>query len=126
MISPPRHLNTAIKIAEANERYDKWKFGSLIIKGGAVKSVGISKLHTHPSVASDEHLSDLSTHAEEDALNRCGSPKGSTIYVARIGRNGNPALARPCTECRNILIEAGVRRAIYTIGPKEHGVLNLK
>lgn len=122
----PRHLNTAIKIAEANEMYPKWKFGSIVIKGGSVRAVGINKLHTKASIASDEHLLDLSTHAEEDALNRCGNPKGATIYIARVGRNGLPALARPCPECKRMLSKAGIRRAIYTIGPKEHGVLNLK
>ena len=120
----PRHLSTAIKIAESNDLYPKWKFGAIILKGGAVQAVGMNKLHTPASVASDEHLMSLSTHAENDALKRCGSTKGATIYVARVGRNGQPALARPCKQCRKLLLEAGIRRAIYTIGAHEFGILN--
>lgn len=121
----PRHLKTAIKIAEANDLYPKWRLGAVIIKGGALRSVGLNKLHTKASVASDEHIQDLSTHAEEDALRRCGNPKGATIYIARVGRNGKPAMAKPCEYCEPMLREAGVKKVKYTIGPNEYGVLNL-
>lgn len=121
----PKHLKTAIKIAEANDMYPKWSFGAVLIKGGALRSVGMNKLHTHASIASDEHLSDLSTHAEEDALRRCGNPRGATLYIARVGRNGLPALAKPCSTCEPMLREARVKRVVYSIGPREYGVLNL-
>lgn len=120
-----KNLDYAIKIAEANDAYPKWRFGAIITKGGSLRSVGLNKLHTKASIASDEHLEDLSTHAEEDALRRCGNPKGATIYVARVGRNGKPALAKPCEHCEPMLRNAGVKRVIYTIGPKEYGVLRL-
>lgn len=125
ILKVPKQLKTAVKIAEANDQYEKWRFGSLIVKGGAVRSVGISKLHTHPSIASDEHLGDISTHAEEDALRRCGSPKGATMYLARVGRNGLPAMAKPCKVCEDLLVDARIKRVIYTIGPKEFGTLYL-
>lgn len=125
MLKIPRQLKIAIKIAEANDSYPKWRFGGLVLKGGAVRSVGISKLHTHPSIASDEHLVDISTHAEEDALRRCGSPKGATMYLARVGRNGLPAMAKPCSICEDLLRDSRIKKVIYTIGPKEFGTLYL-
>jgi tRNA(Arg) A34 adenosine deaminase TadA len=120
----PKHLLTAIKVAEANENYPKWQLGSVIIKGGSTRAVGMNRLHTKASVASDEHLHRLATHAEEDALKRCGVPHGATIYVARIGRNGKVAMARPCQRCRLVLKGSGIKRAVYTITPTDYGVLS--
>jgi len=88
----------------------------------------VSKLNTHPAA----HLSDLadypevlarlSVHAEHDALKRCGNPRGATIAVARIGKNGKIGLAKPCDRCQHLLTEAQVKKVIYTINENEHGV----
>lgn len=50
---------------------------------------------------------------------------GAIVFVARITRDGNWALARPCGNCMRTLIKRGVKRICYTIGPNEYGVINL-
>ena len=89
-------MDLAFKIAESNETYGKWRLAAVIVKGGSVLSVGQSKLHSNPAHCDFEMpgiRERVSVHAEADALSRCGSPKGAVLYVARIGRNGKPAIS---------------------------------
>ena len=90
----------------------------MIVKGGNVLAVGQSKLRTNPANCDFEVpgvRERVSQHAEIDALTRCGNPKGAVVYVARIGRSGNIRLAKPCKSCQRKLIEAGVKRIVYTV-----------
>lgn len=57
-------------------------------------------------------------HAEIDALlplirNRCNLSR-ATIYVFRKHKNGNLAIARPCSRCMSIIKEQGIRKIEYT------------
>ena len=50
----------------------------------------------------------------------------SIIWVARVSRrDGQWALARPCTGCQIRMKMAGVKKAIYTIAPGEWGIMLL-
>ena len=40
--------------------------------------------------------------------------KGATIYVARVGKDGEIKNSRPCEICQAVLKHVGVKRAIYT------------
>lgn len=46
---------------------------------------------------------------------------GSTVYVARVTRDGSWAMSRPCHACEKAMRSRGVRRVYYTIGPSEFG-----
>ena len=116
-------MDLAIKIAEANYDYPKWRLAAVIVKGGSVLSVGQSKLHSNPAHCDFEMpgiRERVSVHAEADALSRCGSPKGAVLYVARIGRNGKPANSKPCHRCQKAILDAGVKRCYYL---DENGVI---
>lgn len=112
----PKPLELAIKIAESNEDYPKFRLGSVIYKGGRYLSVGWSKLHTHPSQIGDDRESQerVATHAEAHAINMCGDPRNATIYVARIGRNGKIGLSKPCNRCMELIVQAGIKKVVYT------------
>ena len=124
----PKHLQRAIRHAWENETYPKFRMAAVVVKGGSVLACGHNKLNTDPALVadSDRSLHKVAVHAEADALKQCGNPKGSTVYVARIGRNGKVGMARPCCRCQTQLINAGVTRAVYTISENEYGVLNLR
>jgi len=112
-------------VAESNDTYPKWRLSAVIVKGGAVLSVGQSKLRTNPAVCDFDEpgvRERVSIHAEMDALKRCGNPKGAVIYVARIGRSNDIGLAKPCRSCQKKLIAAGIKRVVYTINNVEYGV----
>lgn len=54
-------------------------------------------------------------HAEEAAITAAGSrAKGATVYVARVGRDGLPALSKPCKRCERRLARVGVAKVIWT------------
>jgi tRNA(Arg) A34 adenosine deaminase TadA len=61
-----------------------------------------------------------STHAEARALQKADYK--STLYVARVTRDGGWAIAKPCTRCQARIRNKGIERVIYTIGPAEYGV----
>lgn len=84
--------------------------------GGRVLSVGINSNRNDPSVIGDAQLK-YSVHAEIAALRAWGGTnlKNATIYVARLGRSGDPMMSKPCENCQKALKEAGVRKVIYTI-----------
>lgn len=66
----------------------------------------------------------LSHHAEA-RLSRKLTPR-SEVWVARIRKNGEWAMARPCSSCQSKLRMAGVSRVVYTLAPDEWGVIDLK
>lgn len=91
------------------------KHGAVIVKGGRVISVGINKNRNHPTVVSSEHIkTHCSVHAEVDAIRKVKNVKGATIYVARVNKNGQDRLSRPCDRCHKAIQEAGIRKVIYT------------
>lgn len=51
-------------------------------------------------------------HAEIRALRKSG--KNAEVYVARLLKNGQTAMARPCSRCRASLRNAGVKFVTYT------------
>lgn len=60
-------------------------------------------------------------HAEQRLARKLD--KGAEVYVVRLTRDGEMALARPCPSCQTVLKARGVRRVCYSIGPREFGVL---
>jgi tRNA(Arg) A34 adenosine deaminase TadA len=47
----------------------------------------------------------------------------STIYVVRILKSGEYALARPCKTCQSIMRLHGVKRCYYSIDSNSYGVI---
>ena len=47
---------------------------------------------------------------------------GSTVYVARVRKDGTLAMARPCGDCERVLRSRKVVRVYYTVGPTSYGV----
>jgi tRNA(Arg) A34 adenosine deaminase TadA len=65
-------------------------------------------------------------HHAEARLVRKMTPD-STVWVARVARkDGNWAMAKPCPGCERRLRASGVTRVVYTIGPGEWGVIDMK
>jgi len=62
-------------------------------------------------------------HAEIDAMIRSVNSYKKDVFVVRVKKNGERALARPCALCLFVLRGQGVGRVFYTIGPGEYGVL---
>lgn len=50
-------------------------------------------------------------------------PRGSTVYVARVLRSGDFAIAKPCPMCMIALKSRQVRKVYYSIDNDSYGVL---
>ena len=107
-------IKRALAEAALNPHYPQWKLAALIVKGGSVISTGLSKRRNDPlNVPGGENCSE---HAEAAALRRArkSNLSGATAYIARIGRDGEPKLAKPCSECEQALRDAGIKKIVYT------------
>lgn len=107
-----------LAIASAHLSTDfKQRVGSVVTDHkGRVVSSGYNKRKTHPlqmRYARKINPEQCFLHAEIDALVQCRDVP-HTIYVARIKKNGDTALARPCSICSMAIKEAGIKRVIYT------------
>ena len=88
------------------------KMGAVLVRHGKPLSVGFNKIksHTKWSVYPRQTI-----HAEVSALISSGVTdlRGCTMFIYR-ERNGNPAMARPCSNCMKVLKSFGIRRIYYT------------
>lgn len=116
-----RWLDVALKVAAASP-YRKWRVGAVVVRGGSVLAVGMSKSRNDPSLLDGydegsheaQHIRErLSLHAEIDALSRC-TPEGADLYVARLTPAGATALAKPCRRCAATAEHLGVRHIRWT------------
>lgn len=104
-----------------NSNYERWPVGAVLIRGGRMLAGASNDLRNDASTDGVPFL-ECSTHAEVAALKRVKRPEGSTVYVARVLRDGTRGLAKPCVRCQRDLIDAGVRQAIWTIDEFSYGV----
>lgn len=63
-----------------------------------------------------------STHAEARLAQKLDM--GATVWVARMTRGGNLALAKPCPNCERLLRLRGVERVVYSTGPTTYETLS--
>lgn len=78
-------------------------------------STGMNKERNHPMVVSSEHIkSHCSVHAEVDALKKAGDVRGATMYIARVNKRGQDRNSRPCDKCYDNIINAGIKKIVYT------------
>lgn len=85
--------------------------------GGRIVSVGINSERNSAHEANYEiDPGAFAVHAEVAALRALGGKaKGAKVYVARwMYKTNRTGLSRPCDNCYQTLIEAGVKEVIYT------------
>ncbi len=98
------NINVAIRVAlkeVKRSRHRQHKLSAVILKGSNIVSTGWNFSHTH---------------AEHTAINRAWRTDihGATLVVMRLRRDGKIGMARPCPRCLAKIIEAGIKRCIYT------------
>jgi deoxycytidylate deaminase len=106
-------LSMALKIAETSDMPQK--HGAIIVKSGRVLALGVNKWRNKDlRKTQNGYNPNLTYHAEVDALNRFADVRGATIYIARLGKNGEPRFSRPCSRCLEALQDAGIKKIVYT------------
>lgn len=81
-------------------------------KGNRVISSAPNKFRNNPQV----DCNNATVHAEVAAIKAASGKnlKGLTIYIARVAKNGNTAMARPCSNCMKAIVAEGIKEIIYT------------
>jgi deoxycytidylate deaminase len=120
MSSPKKWMKICTDLACTSSSYGfgkrSSKHGAVIVKNGRIIGVGINTMRANASVeASENSWRSSYVHAEEVALKMAGSrASGSTLYVSRVNKSGNPRLSEPCIKCERMINRYGVKRVVYT------------
>lgn len=109
-------LNKAITVAELSDCH--FRHGAVIRKNGNTVAVGVNYNINDPAFLDNDVAAEhAAVHAEVAALNACKKMNlsGATLYVARINKNGEPRMSKPCARCQKAIRERGIKKVIYTI-----------
>ena len=116
-----RVLNLARNMALKSR--SKFRLGAVLVKKNRVVSAGFnSMLKTHPLQQKfNDGKYTIGIHAELHACLGVSAKdlEDSEIYVVRLRRDGQFALAKPCQICEKFLYSVGVRCAHYTVNENE-------
>lgn len=118
-----RFLDLAVAIARANKECGHLPRMAAVLtdKYGTVIGLGENRLKTHPLQAKfSRRPGSIYLHAEidaiVDALKRCrlDDIEEGWLYVARVFKDGTPALARPCLGCQRAIMHFGIQHVEWT------------
>ena len=121
----------AIQVAKSQKEWfpkDRAHLGAVLVKGKqTVQAYNImDKTHPDSLVWDEGALIAKGVHAEQWSLIKGRRfIDGATMFVARVTKNNDLAIARPCPSCRILIEEAKVRKVHYSIGPGEWGEWNV-
>jgi tRNA(Arg) A34 adenosine deaminase TadA len=122
------YINLAIDVAK-NAEDGKFQHGAVLVKGSSVRSTAYNK-ERFCSFGNRFRKRDhghATLHAELGCI--LGKDRsvttGSTVYVARVNRLGEPRMSKPCSMCEAALSHVGVKRVVYTTSNKKIESINL-
>lgn len=92
--------------------YAAHRLGCVIVNGTTIKGLGFNKNRTHPKSNNQWKT----THAELSAILNAGTENlyGCEAYIYRETKNGNIAMARPCSFCTQLLRSVGINKIHYS------------
>jgi len=107
-------LLLALKTAKISD--ERFKVGAVAVTGGRVIGTACNKGRNHPTVLEDDDIkTQASVCAERRLLAILGDKaKGTTIYVARVKKDGSFGLSKPCERCKAALNDTGVKKVVYS------------
>jgi len=104
-----KYLEMAIELAETSKC--RHKHGCVVVSRGRVIAQATNKKVGDPGTQWRRSY----IHAEFAALIAAGkNAKGSKVYVARVMKDGTPALSKPCKKCERYLKRYGVSEVVWT------------
>lgn len=116
-----KFFDLAAKVARLSE-HPQFRMGAVLVSGNRVLSVGVNKNKTHPKSNNIWRT----IHAELDCAFGVDADDlhGTTLYVARIKKDGSFGISRPCAFCACFLRDSGIRRVYYCDGENTFGELD--
>ena len=103
-------MGQAVKAAHLSGLH-KYYVGAALFRKNRLIALGWNIRKTHPLCPTSK-----SQHAEFNVMVGLAKEdiKGSTLYVARVGRGGRIRMSRPCKDCENFLSMLGLGKIFYT------------
>ena len=104
-------LATSAKLALTSP--NRFKMAAIVVKSGRVLGGDVNLNKISPLTPPRR----FSTHAEIRAMKvaRRSNPSGSTIFIARVDANEQPALAKPCAWCVEHMLAANINKVVFTV-----------
>tara|TARA_R110000824_G_scaffold294583_4_gene482969 strand:- start:941 stop:1345 length:405 start_codon:yes stop_codon:yes gene_type:complete len=103
--------------------YGKIKHGAILVKGGSVINGAHNKdnYNSFGSRFRDPHRGPATLHAELGCILGLSRnvTQGATVYVARVARDGEYRISKPCAMCHAALKHVGIKRVVYTKNSQE-------
>lgn len=111
-----RHIKLARNMALKSQ--SRFRLGAVLVKKKRVISTGynqMKKTHTKMQIFNPKNHS-VGLHAEVHCTLGVALADlyGAEIFVARVLRNDQLAMAKPCEICRKFLASVGIRSITYT------------
>ena len=105
-------MHIAVKAASSSQF--RQRVGAAVIKNGNVLSTACNEIRHKRGAFLKKWNNSL--HAEQAALLMLSDKqrKGSSLYVARLLKDGSLNNACPCEFCRDLIIKSGVKEVFYT------------
>lgn len=114
------------RIAQTVTPVSNARIAAAIVSRSEVLAIGINKNKSHPLQAKfSKHEDAILIHAELDAIvnflreHKSEELIGKDIYVVRVIRSGERALARPCEGCMRAILSFGIKRIFYSADSNE-------
>jgi deoxycytidylate deaminase len=123
-----RYMDLAKRTA-SQSRFPDYRHGAVLVKGSSVRNTSFNKDNycAFGNRFQKEHSGRTTLHAELGAILGLDRriTEGATVYVARIGREDDYKLSKPCHMCHQAMKHVGIKRVIYTINDKVAGSYKL-
>ena len=97
----------------------KFRLGAVLVHRNSIVSIGMNSYKTHPLMAERTEWPFL--HAEQHAIIRAGvdNCEGLDLYIARVLKNNDLALSKPCKVCNELIKDVGIKNIYYSTNAKE-------
>lgn len=105
-----KYLEQAMEVAKTSKC--RHRHGCVVVQNGRILSKATNKKVGDPQMAwRRAHI-----HAEIAAINAAGkhAVNGATVYVARVGADGNAAESKPCKKCERFMERHQVAQVVWT------------
>lgn len=148
MCNPPKEYDSALNAGRLmpysgkNERFFKiarksalcsaqsdYKHGAVLVKGGSVINTSCNKNRrvSFGTRFCTEHEGTATLHAELGAilgLDR-SITEGASIYVCRVGKDGELRLSKPCSMCHQAMTFVGIKKVYWSVDTETCAVAKL-
>jgi len=96
-----------------------FRLGAVLVHRNSIVSVGLNSYKTHPLMAARTEWPFL--HAEQNAIIRAGldNCEGLDLYIARVLKNNDLAMSKPCKVCIELIKDVGIKNIYYSTNAKE-------